>query len=69
MIAIRLPREYRGKAWRALIAVAPIRLVTKDPIYEVTPAHLELLNAQGIPYEIVVPSSRPQEPRRRATPN
>jgi hypothetical protein len=69
MIAIRLPKEYRGKAWRALIAVAPIRLVAKGPIYEVAPAHLEVLTAHGIPYEIVVPSSRPQEPRRRATPN
>jgi hypothetical protein len=69
MIAIRLPKEYRSKAWRALIEVAPIRLVAKDPIYEVTPAHVELLIARGIPYEIVGPSSHRREQRRRATPD
>ena len=70
MITIRLPKAQRGKAWRAMIEIAPIRLVAKDPIYEVSPAHIELLKARGISYEIVVPpSSTRTEGRRRATPN
>lgn len=55
MIAIRLPKSQRGKAWKAMIELAPVRLVAKDPIYEVQPAHLELLNARGFTYEIVAP--------------
>jgi hypothetical protein len=42
MIAIRLPKVQWGKAWRAMTEIAPVRLVSKDPIYEVLPAHLEL---------------------------
>ena len=67
MIAIRLSRAVWGKAWRAMIEIAPVRLVSKEPIYEVTPAHLELLNSRGISYEVVVPGLK--EHRRRATPD
>jgi hypothetical protein len=42
-----------------MIDVAPVRLVALDPVYEVLPAHLELLTARGITYEIVPPASRP----------
>ena len=69
MIAIRLPKAQRGKAWRAMIAIAPVRLVAKDPIYEVWPAHLDLLNARGFTYEVVVPHPGRQENPRRATSN
>ncbi|HEV3082999.1 MAG TPA: hypothetical protein VGY66_24655 [Gemmataceae bacterium] len=69
MIAIRLPKNQWGKAWRAMIEVAPVRLVAQDPIYEVLPAHLELLNARGIPYEVVVPGRQRKESRRHATPD
>jgi hypothetical protein len=69
MIAIRLPRGQWGKAWRAMIEIAPVRLVANDPIYEVLPAHLELLNARGFTYEVVVPRPSRQENRRRATPD
>jgi len=47
MIAIRIPKQQWRKAWRAMIAVAPVRLVSAEPVYEVLPAHLELLNSQG----------------------
>jgi hypothetical protein len=55
MITIRLAKGQWGKAWRAMIEVAPIRLVADDPIYEVLPAHLELLDARGFQYEVVKP--------------
>ena len=53
MITIRLPKADWGKAWRAMIEVGPVRLIAADPIYEVLPAHLELLVAQGFTYEVV----------------
>jgi len=38
-----------------MIEVAPVRLVADDPIYEVSPVHLELLTARGFTYEVVRP--------------
>jgi hypothetical protein len=67
MIAIRIPKQQRAKAWRAMIEVAPVRLVASDPVYEVYPAHLELLRTRGFSYEIVVPSASHRENRRSAT--
>jgi hypothetical protein len=71
MIAIRIPKEHWGDAWSALIEVAPIRLIAKDPICEVIPAHLELLQSRRIPFEIVQNGVRahrkPEEKRRRTT--
>jgi hypothetical protein len=66
MITIRLPKIDWGKAWRAMIEIAPVRLIADDPVYEVQPAHLELLTAGGFTYE-VVPSSRRPEKRRHGT--
>jgi hypothetical protein len=57
MIAIRIPKSQWGKAWRAMIELAPVRLVAGDPVYEVSPAHIELLIARGFTYEVVRPSS------------
>jgi hypothetical protein len=67
MVTIRLPKADWAKAWRAMIEVAPVRLVADDPLYEVLPAHLELLTAGGFTYEVV--PLRPQRPeiRRNAT--
>ena len=68
MIAIRLSKQHWGKAWRAMIEVAPVRLVASDPIYEVLPAHLELLNARGIAYEVIRPQpGNDKEERRHGT--
>lgn len=53
MITPRLPKAERGKAWCAIIEIGPIRLSADDPIHEVLPAHLELLIAQGIHYEVL----------------
>jgi hypothetical protein len=53
MLTIRIAKQHWGKAWRALIEVAPVRLIRDDPLYEVLPAHLEVLNARGFSYEIV----------------
>jgi hypothetical protein len=66
MIAIRIPKARRAEAWRAMIEVAPVRLIAKDPIYEVCSAHLELLAARGISYELMRLPSVSQEKRRRA---
>ena len=69
MIAIRIPKHQRAKAWRAMIEIAPVRLLATDPIYEVHPGHLDLLSARGFSYEVVVPSSSHRENRHRATPD
>jgi hypothetical protein len=61
MIAVRIPKRQWGKAWRAMIEVAPVRLIADDPIYEVMPAHLEILTAAGVRYEVLE-----HEPRRRS---
>jgi len=63
MLTIRLPRAEWAKAWRAMIEVAPVRLVADDPIYEVLPAHLDMLTARGFTYEVV--PLRPQRPEKR----
>jgi hypothetical protein len=55
VIAIRLPKQHWGKAWKAMVEIAPVRLVADDPIYEVLPVHLEVLSARGFTYEVVGP--------------
>jgi hypothetical protein len=55
MITIRLPKNKWGKAWRLMIEAGPVRLVADDPLYEVLPAHLELLDGHGFRYEVVKP--------------
>jgi hypothetical protein len=67
MLRIRLPKAEWAKAWRAMIELAPVRLVGDDPIYEVLPAHLELLSARGFTYEVVQLQPRRREKRRRGT--
>jgi hypothetical protein len=68
MLAVRIPKRQWGKAWRAMIEIAPVRLVGPDPVYEVLPAHVELLAAQGVAYEVVQPvRARRSRPRRAAT--
>jgi hypothetical protein len=67
VIPIRLPKSQRGKAWRAMIEIGPVRLVAKDPIYEVTPAHLALLKASGFSYEIVTRDAKRKGNHRRGT--
>jgi hypothetical protein len=67
MIAIRLSKRQWGKAWRAMIEVAPVRLVAADPIYEVLPVHLELLNSRGIVYEVVQPRPNLKDQRKHGT--
>jgi hypothetical protein len=67
MIAIRIPKSQWGKAWRAMVDLAPVRLVASDPIYEVLPAHIELLSGRGFTYEIVRrPAATTREKRRAA---
>jgi hypothetical protein len=66
MIAIRIPKQQWGKAWRAMIEIGPVRLISGDPIYEVLPGHLELLNDRGISYELVTPQPAPTKKGRHA---
>ena len=63
MLTIRPAKSDWAKAWRAMIEVAPVRLIGEDPVYEVLPAHLELLTARGFTYEVV--QLRPRRPERR----
>jgi hypothetical protein len=67
MLTVRLPKNEWAKAWRAMIEVAPVRLVADDPIYEVLPAHLELLTTRGFTYEVVSLRPRRSEKRRHGT--
>ena len=53
MLTIRLSKTEWAKAWRAMIEIAPVRLIRDDPVYEVLPAHLELLTASGFADEVV----------------
>ena len=64
MIAIRLAKTDWGKAWRAMIEIAPVRLVADDPIYEVAPAQLELLASRGFANDLVTPRPVRKERRR-----
>jgi hypothetical protein len=63
MLTIRLEKSEWAIAWRAMIELAPVRLIADDPIYEVLPAHLELLAARGFSYEVV--PARPRQPEKR----
>jgi hypothetical protein len=67
MLTIRLTKAEWGKAWRAMIEVAPVRLISDDPVYEVSPAHLEVLAARGFTYEVVTTRPRRVEKRRHGT--
>jgi hypothetical protein len=66
MINIRLPKQERGKAWRAMSEVGPIRLVAKDPIYEVSPAHVEMLTTRGFNFEVIQRPTNGKDKRRHA---
>lgn len=67
MLTIRLSKREWAKAWRAMIEVAPVRLIADDPVYEVLPAHLELLTARGFSFEVVQLRPRRAEKRRHGT--
>jgi len=69
MLTIRLPKTDWAKAWRAMIEVAPVRLIRADPVYEVLPAHLEVLTAGGFTYEVITVRPRRREKRRHGTAN
>ena len=58
MLTIRLSKAQWAKAWRAMIEVAPVRLIRDDPVYEVLPAHLEVLAARGFTFEVVPEPTR-----------
>jgi hypothetical protein len=34
MLTIRLPKAKWSEAWRAMIEVAPVRLIRDDPVYQ-----------------------------------
>src|SRR5687767_13129192 len=67
MLTIRIPKAQWAKAWRAMIDVGPVRLIGDDPLYEVLPAHLEVLTARGFIYEVVPlrPPPRKKKPSKQ----
>jgi len=67
VLTIRLSKPEWAKAWRAMIEVAPVRLIGDDPVYEVLPAHLEVLTARGFSYELVAARPRRAGKRRHGT--
>ena len=67
MLTIRLPKADWAKAWRAMIEVAPVRLIRDDPIYEVLLAHLVVLTERGFDYEVVPVRPNRAEKRRHGT--
>jgi hypothetical protein len=67
VLTIRLRKTKWPEAWRAMIEIAPVRLIRDDPVYEVLPAHLETLTARGIDYEVVSVRPRRTEKRRHGT--
>lgn len=69
MITIRLPKNEWAKAWRAMIEIAPVRLIAEDPIYEVLPSHLDLLTARGYTFEVVQVKRRRPEKRHHGKAN
>jgi hypothetical protein len=69
MLTIRLPKAEWARAWRAMIEVAPVRLIGNDPLYEVLPAHLDVLTARGFHYEVVPAKALRAEKRRHGTAN
>ena len=69
MLTIRLSKADWAKAWRAMIEVAPVRLIGADPVYEVLPAHLEVLTARGFNYEVMPVRPRRAENRRHGKAN
>jgi len=69
MIRIRIPKADWGKAWRAMVEIGPVTLIADDPIYIVLPAHLELLAARGINYEVIQKRPKRQEKRRHGKAN
>ncbi len=64
MLTIRLTKAEWAKAWRAMIEIGPVRLIRDDPVFEVLPAHLEMLTARGFAYE-VLPARLPRVEKRR----
>ena len=69
MITVRFSKNDWAKAWRAMIEVAPVRLISDEPVYEVLPAHLELLAKRGISYEVVQSRGKSSENRRHGKAN
>ena len=67
MLTIRLKKTEWAKAWRAMIDVAPVRLIADDPLYEVLPAHLEVLNAKGFTYDVITARPLRAEKQRHGT--
>jgi hypothetical protein len=67
MLTIRLSKTDWAKAWRAMIEVAPVRLIGADPIYEVPPTHLEVLTGKGFRYEVLPSQPRPRGRKRHGT--
>jgi hypothetical protein len=43
-----------------MIEIASVRLIAPDPIYEVLPAHVELLNSRGITFTLLAATRQPE---------
>lgn len=67
MLTIRISKTEWAKARRAMIEIAPVRLIRDDPVYEVLPAHLKALTAAGFGSEVVPPRPLRAEKRRDGT--
>lgn len=53
MTIIRIPEDRWAEVWKFLTSMGPITRVSTEPIYEISPQHLEALCNTGLPFEPV----------------
>jgi hypothetical protein len=54
MATIRIPEERWDEVWKFLTAIGPITRISTEPIYEISPQHLEALCNAGLPFQPVI---------------
>jgi len=53
MATIGIPTERWAEVWKFLTAIGPITRISTEPVYEISPQHLEALCNSGLPFEPV----------------
>jgi len=52
MATIRIPQDRWAEVWKFLTSIGPITRMSKAPIYEISPQHLEALCHAGLPFDL-----------------
>ena len=53
MTTIRISEDRWAEVWKFLTSIGPVTRISTEPIYEVSPQHLEALCHAGLPFEPV----------------